>query len=130
MITEIFTKPGWGRRLRQLVTPTPGAKKINNRLWSMLGQSDPVLPTVTTAPIISGNPAVASVLTCTPGVYAGAPAPTVTRQWRRNTTALSGQTGLTYTVQAADSGQTITCREQATNAAGNVQSTSNSLAIA
>ena len=130
MITEIFRVSGLGRRLRNVLSPTAGAKKINRYLYDALSAAASVAPTVTTAPVIAGTPAVASVLTCTPGVYAGTPAPTITRQWFRNTTAQGGQTGLTYTVQAGDAGQNISCKEQATNAAGNVISTSNVLAIA
>lgn len=130
MITEIFWKTGVGRRLREVVTPTAGAKKLNARLYSLLGMGAYVPITVTAAPVIAGTAAVASVLTCTPGTYAGNPAPTVSRQWYRNTTAQSGQTGLTYTVQAGDAGQAIKCREQATNAGGSITADSNVLNIA
>lgn len=130
MITEVFRVLGLGRRLRNVLSPSAGAKKINRHLYDAIGAAAEVVPTVTTAPVITGTPAVAAVLTCTPGTYAGTPAPTVTRQWRRNTTDQGGQTGLTYTVQPSDAGQTITCRETATNSAGSVVSASNAISIA
>lgn len=130
MISEIFWKTGVGRRLRQVVTPTAGAKKLNAALYSMLGIGAVVPPSVTTAPVIAGTGTVGQVLTCTPGVYAGNPAPTVTRQWRRGATNIAGATGLTYTLVAGDAGQSITCRETATSAAGSVQATSNAIAVA
>jgi hypothetical protein len=131
MISEIFWSTGLGRRLRQVITPTPGAKKINSRLYSLLGLGPVVgLPQVVTPPVISGTGAVGQVLTCTPGTYVGAPTPTITRQWRRNTTDLGGQTGLTYTIQAADAGQSIACRETATNTNGSISSTSNVISVA
>lgn len=130
MIAEIFWKSGVGRRLRELVSPTAGAKKINRELYSILHQGPTGAPSTVTPPVVSGSPAVGQVLTCTPGTYTGTPIPTITRQWRRNTTNLGGQTGLTYTVQPADSGQSISCVETATNALGSTTAASNVINVA
>lgn len=130
MITEIFWHGGLGRRLRRVASPTAGAKKLNAVFYSLLGLGPTAPPTVTTAPVIAGTATVGSVLTCTPGVYAGNPAPTITRQWRRGATNIAGATGLTYTLVAGDAGQNITCRETATSPTGSVQSTSNVIAVA
>jgi hypothetical protein len=130
MITEIFWKTGLGRRLRSVASPTAGAKKINAAFYSMLGIGPVSAPAVTTPPVISGTGTVGQVLTCTPGVYSGNPVPTVTRQWRRGASNISGATGLTYTLQAGDAGTSITCRETATSPSGSVTSTSNAISVA
>ncbi|RWR25215.1 hypothetical protein D2T29_22260 [Sinirhodobacter populi] len=85
---------------------------------------DPVAPTVSSAPVISGDPVAGETLSVSPGIYGGYPSPTVTRQWRRGSANISGATGLTYTLTATDVGKNITCRETAANSAGSVQSTS------
>lgn len=130
MISEVYKVPGLGRRLREQEEPTEGAKKINRELYDARAIPAGVAPTVTDDPVIAGDAEVGATLTCTPGTYAGTPAPTVTRQWRRNTTDLGGETGLTYLVDDTDAGQSITCRETATNTAGSVSSTSNEIEIA
>lgn len=84
-------------------------------------------PTNTTAPVISGTASVGQVLTCTPGVWTGNPVPTVTRQWYRGATAISGATGLAYTLVSADLSALITCRESATNIVSTITANSNTL---
>jgi hypothetical protein len=83
-------------------------------------------PSITTAPVISGTPRVDFVLTCTAASWANYP-DTVTLQWKRAGTAISGATSSTYTVVTADVGQAITCTSTATNTAGTASSTSNSM---
>jgi hypothetical protein len=129
MILELYKRTATiaGYRFRKVSTPTPGAKKINSRLYDAT-HITAVAPTVTTAPVIAGTANVGQTLTCTPGVYAGVPAPTVTRQWKAGTANIPGATGLTYVVAAGDSGKSITCVETATNASGSVTGTSNAIA--
>lgn len=87
-------------------------------------------PAVTTAPVITGAASVGATLTCTPGVYSGVPSPTVTRQWKRSGSInISGETGLTYVTQVADTGANITVEETATNSEGSVQSVSNAIYV-
>src|SRR5690606_24220506 len=50
-----------------------------------------------------------------------------TRQWRRGATNIASATGTTYTLVAADVGQSITCVVTATNAAGAATETSHSV---
>jgi len=111
------------------MTPAPGAKWAGNSAI-IPTVVPPVAPTVTTAPSIAGATAVGSVLTCTPGVYAGTPTPTVTRKWQAAGVDIPGQTGLTYTTVAGDSGKAITCVETATNSAGSINGTSNAITVA
>jgi hypothetical protein len=84
--------------------------------------STPPVPSV--APVVTGNPVVGSVLTTTNGTWSGAP--TFTRQWRRNATAV-GTGALTYTLVAADEGALMSCDVTATNASGGVTASSNQL---
>ncbi len=108
-------------------SPAPGAKWLGNS--AIVVVEIPVAPTVTTAPVIAGNTAVGSTLTCTPGVYAGTPAPTVTRKWQAAGVDIPGATGLTYVTQAADVGEAVTCVETATNSAGSINGTSNVITV-
>lgn len=80
----------------------------------------PLAPISLTLPTISGNTPAGSVLTVTPGTWAGDPTPTITRQWRRAGVAISGATGTTYTTVEADVGEEITVAETATNTGGSV----------
>lgn len=82
-------------------------------------------PVNTSAPTITGTPTVGQVLSSTVGTWTGNPTPTYTRQWRRGATNISGATGATYTLVAADVGQTITCVVTATNSEGSDTATSN-----
>lgn len=86
------------------------------------------LPVNTSAPVISGTVALGRPLTATPGVWTGTPTPTLAYQWYRGSTAISGATGGTYTVQGEDIAHEVTVRVTATNTAGSASATSNSLA--
>jgi hypothetical protein len=63
------------------------------------------------APTIAGTAKVGSALTATPGTWTPATSPGRTYQWKKSvsgvTTNISGETGLTYTLVAADVGATI-----------------------
>jgi hypothetical protein len=67
---------------------------------------------------ISGNALVGSTLTITNVTWNGYPAPTLTYQWYRGSTLILSATSTSYTTQAADVGQSITCQVTATNASG------------
>jgi peptidoglycan hydrolase-like protein with peptidoglycan-binding domain len=57
--------------------------------------------TATPAPKISGRPVVGAILTATAGTWSPSPA-ALTYQWTRDGKPISGATGSSYTVQAAD----------------------------
>ena len=84
-------------------------------------------PVNTAAPVVSGTASIGSVLTCTAGTWTGNPVPSVTRQWYRGSTAISGATGLGYTLVSADIGALITCVESATNLVATNTATSNAI---
>lgn len=85
------------------------------------------LPTFTRAPAISGSATVGSTLTVVDGAATGSPVPTISRQWYRGTTAISGAIDLTYVTVTADIGSAITCVNTATSGTNTATSTSTSV---
>lgn len=77
-------------------------------------------------PAISGVAQVGQVLTAYPGQWSGAPA--FAYQWKNEGVNLAGATHPTYTLQASDSGDTITVTVTATNSEGSASATSAGLA--
>ena len=88
----------------------------------------PVAPTNTLAPAISGVTIVGQVLTSTTGTWSGTLPITYSYQWKRGVTNI-GTNASTYTLVTADAGQNISCEVTATNEAGSVSASSNTLAI-
>lgn len=78
----------------------------------------PAAPVNTAVPTIAGTAQVGQTLTRTAGTWTGSPVPTITGNWQRGTTDISGATGATYVLQAADVGQTVRYREHASNSQG------------
>lgn len=68
-----------------------------------------VTPANTTAPTLTGTPAVGQTLTCSAGAWTNSPNG-FTYAWLSNGTPIAGQTGSTYVVQAADAGKAISCQ--------------------
>ena len=99
-------------------------------LLATVGNSYGAPPVNTVAPAVTGTASFGSTLTTTNGTWTGAPAPTFTYQWQRVTTNISGATSSTYTLVAADVGNTIRCVVKATNsvAPSGVTANSNSTA--
>lgn len=68
------------------------------------------------SPQIPGNTDVGSILELTsPGTWDGYPVPSLSRQWFRNLSQITGQTGLTYQIQPGDEAKQISCRVTADN---------------
>ena len=67
-------------------------------------------------PAVSGTNTVGSTLTATPGTWGPAPV-TLTYQWYRGSTAISGATAQTYKLVAADKGSAIKVRVTGTKTA-------------
>ncbi len=84
-----------------------------------------VAPTITGA-VVTGVPEDGATLTVSATVD-GFPTPTVTRQWRRNGAAISGQTGASITLNGTAmglvNGDIITCLVTATNSVGTATAT-------
>lgn len=95
-------------------------------LMMSVGNSYGSLPVNTVAPVVSGTASVGQTLSTTTGTWTGAPTPTFTYQWQRNTSNISGATSSTYVVQFGDAGNTVRCVVTATNTLGAVSANSNS----
>ena len=72
---------------------------LNNINYVTISKNIPI--SFLTSPSITGGLTAGSVLTCSPGTFAGKPTPTVAYQWRLNGSNVSGQTSSTYTRTAA-----------------------------
>lgn len=71
-------------------------------------------PVATTLPSITGQPKVGSTLTAQPGTWQAEGDPSFEFQWLRGGKAISGATGATYRVTAADLGANLKVRVAAT----------------
>ncbi|MCT2085554.1 cutinase family protein [Microbacterium enclense] len=85
--------------------------------------------TTTPMPTFSGTARVGSTLTASPGAWSPAP-DSLTYQWNRGGAAISGATGSTYTVAAADVGRAITVTVTAVKAGYTRTSTTSTAATA
>jgi hypothetical protein len=108
------------------VSVTPGSN--TGGINESLREAFPTTPASTAAPALTGTAAVGQVLTCSQGSWSHEPT-YLLYQWTRNGTVISGQTGSTYTLQAADQGHSITCSVTAGNGAGAASANSNAVAI-
>jgi hypothetical protein len=106
------------------VTTGSNAGGINETLR----EAFPTTPASTAAPTLTGTAAVGQALSCSQGSWSHEPTYLV-YQWLRNGTVIAGQTGSTYTLQAADQGNAITCSVTAGNGAGAATATSNAVTI-
>lgn len=86
-----------------------------------------IIPTITTAPSLSGTPQQGVSFTATAGVWTHNPT-SIARQWQSNGVNV-GTNSLSYTPVAGDVGHTLTITETATNTGG-TSSGSTSLASA
>lgn len=92
-------------------------------------------PANTSPPTITGTAVIDETLTATQGSWTGAPPITTTLAWQRcnasgdSCAAISGATGTTYMVVAADIGSTLRVLETATNAEGSASAPSSPTAV-
>lgn len=89
--------------------------------------SDP--PILVTAPTITGSGEVGDTITCNSGVWAGLPEPSISFQWRRNGSPISGATSALYVPEDEDNGTSIDCQVTATNEAGAASAITNAVVI-
>ncbi len=108
--------------------------EISNSAGSIEALSNNVIirgeeaPAFTTAPVLSGTPAVGQTLTCSEGTSVNGPTST-TFQWVRDGAPVAGQGGGTYVVTSADEGTSLACVVTIANGAGSASATSNALAV-
>lgn len=110
----------------ELVSVTTGSN--TGGINESLREAFPTTPASTAVPALTGTPAVGQTLSCSQGSWSHEPT-YLAYQWLRNGTVISGQTGSTYTLQAADQGNSIACVVWAGNGAGVASATSNAVAI-
>jgi hypothetical protein len=106
------------------VTTSSNTGPINESLL----EGFPTTPASTAVPALTGTAAVGQALTCSQGSWSHEPT-YLLYQWTRNGTVISGQTGATYTLQAADQDRSITCSVTAGNGAGATTATSKAVVI-
>lgn len=124
--------------------PIMGAGKVAVRPANTVATTGPALtaisaddlpvlvPTLVTAPVISGTRVVGYTLTTTNGAWNGSPIPPFLYRWLRDSAPISGATASTYLAALADVGTTITSEVTAVNGSGSSTpaTSSNSLVIA
>lgn len=86
-------------------------------------------PVNTSAPTISGTPALGRTLTCAKGSWTGSPPLSFAYAWSRNGAPISGAGANTYVVGVADLGSRLSCRVTATNTHGKASATSAALLV-
>jgi hypothetical protein len=119
--TWLLMRTQFGRRFKNITITNAQsllASGFVKKLFNIYVEKTQVAPLCMVPPSISGTPAVASVLTCAPGTWAGKPTPTLTYQWQNGAVAIAGATATTYTVAAGDAGAAITCKVTGTNTYG------------
>ncbi len=89
----------------------------------------PTAPVNGVAPEISGTPEVDQALACSPGSWAGDPAPGLSYEWIRDGLPITGASSSAYVLQSHDAGHELACRVTATNTAGSRSALSNALPI-
>ena len=85
-------------------------------------------PVNTSLPVISGNPVVGQILTCSAGVWDGIPT-TFLYQWQRDDTSISGAIHSTYTLVLADGLHAIRCVVSAINSFGATSTPSTAVSV-
>jgi fibronectin type 3 domain-containing protein len=124
-----------GATVRVVVTAT-NAAAATAATSGASGRIDPVAPSNTAAPSLSGTARDGQTLTVDKGTWSGTPAIAYAYQWRRCDTSggscadIAGATGATYALTSADAGATVRVVVTATNAAGSTHATAASALVA
>jgi len=72
-------------------------------------------------PTISGVGSLGARLTCEHGLWEGAPPPSFSYQWYRDSTPIAGATAATYTIEPADQGHLLACVVAAANVENTIE---------
>ena len=138
--TYALTAADLGTRLRVSVRATNVAGTANTASQAtaavVAASTTPtaVLPAVTQAPAVSGTAQVGQALSSTQGTWSGTQPITYANQWQRCNSTLascvdvSGATGGTYALTAADLGTRLRVSVRATNVAGTANTASQATA--
>ena len=85
------------------------------------------VPSANATPSISGTTGLGDTLTFSGVGWTPSGSVSLVRQWRRDGVNISGETGTTYDIAAADSGADITCVQIGTNSGGTTEAASNAI---
>jgi hypothetical protein len=95
-----------------------------------VGESVPAAPVNVVQPLLTGNGAVGTVVTCSNGSWTGSPSPTFSFNFRVNGVSVQNGASNTYTPLIGDDTKTLTCLVTATNTQGSAsEGASNSLVV-
>jgi hypothetical protein len=95
-----------------------------------VGESVPAAPVNVVQPLLTGNGAVGTVVTCSNGSWTGSPSPTFSFNFRVNGISVQNGASNTYTPLIGDDTKTLTCLVTATNTQGSAsEGASNSLVV-
>ena len=95
-----------------------------------VGESIPAAPVNVVQPLLSGNAAVGTVVTCSNGSWTGSPSPTFSFDFKINGVSVQSGASNTYTPLIGDDTKTLTCLVTATNTQGSAsEGASNSLVV-
>lgn len=118
--TIVTADQGHGLSCTVTATNSAGSTSSTTAVTSIPAASG--APVNSALPTISGGTGLGNVQTCLPGTWTNSPTG-YTYQWKRDGTAISGQTTTTHTIVAADQGHTLTVSVTATNGVGSATST-------
>jgi hypothetical protein len=109
-------------------TNATGSTNATSNIFTPLGLSAPVIDDL---PVIDGITTwvAGDTISFTGNTWDGNPVPTLTYQWLRNGSNITGETNNTYLLDVADVGQLISVKCTATNSQGTAFETSNQVTI-
>jgi hypothetical protein len=95
-----------------------------------VGESVPAAPVNVVQPLLTGNGAVGTVVTCSNGSWTGSPSPSFSFDFKINGVSVQSGASNTYTPLIGDDTKTLTCLVTATNTQGSAsEGASNSLVV-
>ncbi len=95
-----------------------------------VGESIPAAPVNVVQPLLSGNAAVGTVVTCSNGSWTGSPSPSFSFDFKINGVSVQSGSSNTYMPLIGDDTKTLTCLVTATNTQGSAsEGASNSLVV-
>ena len=110
-------------------SPSPGGGVSASRVLTIQGPVAVSPPRSLSAPAVSGGPRVGEILSCSPGTWSNAPTG-FAFAWLRQGVRIPGADAATRQVTAADAGQALACRVEATNAGGTSAAVSEEILVA
>jgi hypothetical protein len=132
---RLLTVGDVGHTLRCVVTAKNSSGEVSLATASSAAVADSATaPLNTVAPSITGIPVNGETLTALTGTWTGTPAPTITRNWQRDSGSgfvdIAGEIGLTYVLSSLDVGFQVRIFVQGDNASGTGRAASTPVVVA